>query len=189
MRFTDLMPMQVVEDIDKSIIHANCGQFLRESAGLPLFKALPKTYPDFKRVKIRFKRQTSLLSNVYNQAFVAETKQLTQRAVFAYPYCPALDESSELFYVFPVDGYRFLYSNEVSNSTTDYRSVVETIFEQFEDPTKASDTISDLLKYTYACEDLHEGMTQGAEIIVYGIPSYYVLRASAVPDYTTLTTI
>lgn len=167
-------------------IKAECSQFLKESAGLPLLKALPTTYFNFHKVKVRLQKRRDSVTDVFERAFGETFVNLRQRAIFTYPSSPELTEQTELFYVFPINGYKFLYSKEVTNSSNDYRRVVDTLFEQFEDQQQASDIITDLLKYTYCSTSLHEGIVSNSEIIVYGIPFYYAVRASSCQGYTPL---
>jgi hypothetical protein len=167
-------------------IKTHCSQFLTESARLPLVKTLPTTYYNFHKVKIRLQKRKDEVSDVFERAFGEQFSNLRQRAVFAYPNLPPVTEGTDLFYVFPVNGYKFLYSKEVTNSSNDYKRVIDTLFEQFEDPSTASDIVTDLLKYTYSSTLLHEGIVSDSEIILYGIPFYYAVRTSACQDYNSL---
>lgn len=167
-------------------IKADCSQFLKESAGLPLLKALPTAYFNFHKVKVRLQKRKDSVNEVFERAFGSTFVNLRQRAIFTYPAAPAITETTEPFYVFPVNGYKYLYSKEVTNSSNDYKRVVDTLFEQFEDQQQASDIVTDLLKYTYSATSLHEGIVSNSEIILYGIPFYYAVRASACQGYTSL---
>jgi hypothetical protein len=167
-------------------LRTTCSHFLRESAGLPLYKLLPKTYGDFHRVKVRQKRVDDKVSEAFNRAFGSQFHNLRQRAVFASGQQPHLTETTEPFYVFPVDGYKFLYSREVQNSSSDYKQVIDSLFEQFHDDDKTIEIVTDVLKYTYVRENLAEGIMSDSEIIFYGIPCYYAVRVAAVPPYGKL---
>lgn len=168
-------------------LKAKCSQFLRESASLPLYKSLPKTYGDFHRVKVRQRKTSDEISEAFNRAFGTQFHNLRQRAIFASGATPALvDEEHEPFYVFPINGYKFLYSKEVTNSTANYKHVIESLFEQFEDNNKAIEIVTDVLKYTYVRENLVEGIISESEIILYGIPYYFAVRVAAVPPYGKL---
>lgn len=167
-------------------IKAECSQFLLESAGLPLLKTLPSAYHNFHKVKVRLQKRRDGVSDVFERAFGHEFVNLRQRAVFTYPDAPVVTEGSDLFYVFPLNGYKYLYSREVTNSSNDYKRVIDTLVEQFDDPATASDVVMDLLKYTYASSNLREGLEANAEIIMYGIPYYYAVRTSACQGYSGL---
>lgn len=167
-------------------IRTNCSQFLAESASMPLYKSLPSTYYNFHKVKVRLQKRKDEVSDVFEQAFGQNFANFRQRAVFAYPNAPQVTEGTDSFYIFPVNGYKFLYSKEVTNSSNDYKTVIDTLFEQFEDQTQASDIVTDLLKYTYSSVNLREGIACDSEIIVYGIPFYYAVRTTACEDYHSL---
>lgn len=160
------------------IIRTECSQFLEESGEIPLHKILPTTYNDIQKVKARFKKKTDEVSNYFNKAFETETSNLRQRAIFAYTTPPTITEDLDLFYVFPINQYKFLYSPEVTNSNSNYKQVIDTLFETFSDVNEATEIITDLLKYTYSAQNLYEGLSSSAEIIFYGIPYYYAVRVT-----------
>lgn len=168
------------------IIQESCSQFLTESAGLPLFKALPRTYGTFHKVKARMKKRNDNVGEAFNKAFETKYTKLSQRAIFAYTQLQQINENVEPFYVFPINGYKFLYSKEVTNSSSDYKEVIDTLFEQFDNSSKAVEIVTDLLKYTYSSHNLHEGLSSESEIILYGIPYYYAVRVHDVPQYTRI---
>lgn len=168
------------------MIKHHCSQFLGESAGLPLFKNLPTTYNNFHKVKVRLQKRKDDVTDVFERAFGNEFSNLRQRAVLAYPSATPATKDLTPFYIFPVNGYKYLYSKEVVNSSTDYRRVIDTLFEQMDDVSSASELVSDLLKFTYTSTMLHEGVVSGSEIILYSIPFYYAVRVSACQDYPSL---
>ncbi len=167
-------------------IAKECTSFLRDSQGLPLFKILPSSYTDLQKVKVRKHRTTTKFSVTFNEAFEEEVRDLSQRAIFANSRIMEVTENDDLFYVFPKDGYKFMYCPEVTHSTNDYQQVFDSLFEQFEDD-KAEQLIHDLLKFAYSKENLHEGLSKEAEIIFYNIPYYYSARVDAF-DYSSLLT-
>jgi hypothetical protein len=173
---------------ETTTLKAKCSQFLRESAALPLYKLLPKTYGDFHRVKVRQRKNADEVTEAFNRAFGTQFHNLRQRAIFAVGAEPETTEDHEPFYVFPIDGYKFLYSKEVTNSSDNYKQVVEALFEQFEDNNKAIEIVTDVLKYTYVRENLVEGIISESEVILYGIPYYFAVRVAAVPPYGKLFT-
>lgn len=169
-----------------TVIKKSCAQFLKESAGLPLYKLLPSSYGNFHRVKVRQQKRNNTIAEAFNRAFGKDFYNLHQRSIFTYAAAPTdIAEGTEPFYVFPTDGYKFLYSKEVTNSTNDYKTVMNTLIEQF-DNDKAVELITDVLKYTYVSDNLVEGIISDSEIIFYGVPSFYAIRVSAHPAYGTL---
>lgn len=169
------------------LIRQSCGQFIRESGGFPIYKNLPTSYNDFHKVKVRQHKRRDKVVEVFNKAFSAEQANLRQRAVYSYGAVPSIQEGMETFYVFPTDGYRFLYSTEVKNSGDNLRNVLDVLFEQLEQK-EAVEVVVDLLKYTYSKTHLVEGILAKAEILFYGIPSYYAVRVSACKNYRDLLT-
>ena len=167
-------------------LRSECSQFLREAASLPLLKALPTSNVGFRRVKVRQRKGRDNVAEVFDRAFSERCTNLRQRSVFAYPTPPLITENTELYYIFPINGYKCLYSKEVTNSGYAYSEVIDTLFEQFSDTDTAVEIVTDLLKYTYTTENLHAGMASGSEIILYGIPYYYAVRAAAITGYNTL---
>lgn len=164
-------------------IQRECSQFIHESNGMPLYKNLPSTYNDVHKVKARFNKRTDNISNCFNKAFESNVFNLRQRAIFAYSIPPVTAENTELFYVIPKNDYKFLYSHEVTNSNSDYKQVIDTLLETFNDTDKAIDIVTDLLKYTYSTKNLYEGIAANAEIIFYGIPYYYAVRVDSNISY------
>jgi len=172
------------------LIKKKCSVFLKESEGLPIVRSLPHTYEDFQKVKVRKRKQSNTFSNTFNGAFKHELNDLRERAIFVNGLGTEMrnvEESTDLFYVFPINGYKFLYSTEVENSTKSYKQVFESIFDQLNEDS-AKDVFIDLLRFSYISEDLAAGITAGAEIILYGIPYYYVIRESCVDNYDELLT-
>lgn len=164
------------------IITEQCSQFIYQSEGRSLLKNLPENYNDFHRVKVR-KRKGDSVSSQFNKAF--DYYQLRQRAVFANGE-RSLEESEkgfEPFYIFPINGYKYLYSRKVQNSNLDYRKSFNSILETMGDKRGAS-VINDMLQFSYIDnEELSEGIDSGAEVIIYNIPYFYALRVSTLTNY------
>lgn len=170
-------------------LRSTCSQFIKESAGYPLYRNLPTSYNSVHKVKVRAKKRPTAVGEAINRAFEDSYTNLTQRAVFASSV-QHISESADLepFYVFPINGFKFLYSKEVSESTSNYQRVMEVLLEQLRDEQAANDIVADLLKFTYTSLNLDEGINSGSEIIMYGIPYYYAVRCSAYPDYARIVT-
>jgi hypothetical protein len=159
--------------------------FIEGANGLPLFKNLPEHYSDVHRVKVRKRKHSSEFVETFNEAFDDQFGYLRQRAVFASGVLEEALDGYEPFYVFPVNGFKYLYSKEVANSSHEFRTVYESIFDNLSSDA-AEQTFQDLLKFTYCSERLDEGIEHGAEIIIYNTPAYYAVRQSAFPDYDEL---
>lgn len=194
MRVDDLIqPDDAREELH--ILTERCSEYIDDSGGKPLLKNLPSEYGDFHKVKVRFRKKlpenSSDFTETFNEAFEQELHNLRQRAVFAngeVSFESADTDDLEPFYIFPIDGYRFMYSKEVENSSEDYQTVFDAIFEQFGSD-KGNEVITDLLKFTYTSAKLEEGIDSGSEIIIYNIPYFYAVRASTVENYNSLLNI
>jgi hypothetical protein len=164
------------------VIKENCSQFIYQSNGVPLLKNLPRTYNDFHKVKVR-KRKGDKINTPFNEAF--DYHHLRQRAIFANGLS-SLEESDQndiAFYIFPIDGYRFLYHKNVQNSNTEYQKSFDTILESLGD-NKGASVIADMLQFSYVDNmDLSEGIESGAEIIIYNIPYFYSIKELSLNNY------
>lgn len=188
MRINDLYQThQYVGEIH--VLRTSCTRFFEESRRQPLFKNLSTEYGDFHKVKVRKRKgESGDFTETFNEAFEEQHPGLRQRAIFANgagSFEPVFTEEVEPFYVFPIDGYKYMYSREVENSGQEYKQVFDTLFEQFGEQ-KGNEVITDLLRFTYKSTNLVEGITSGSELIIYGIPYFYAVRADSVENYTGL---
>ena len=177
---------------DFAPIGESCHQFIKDSGGFPMVKLLPKTYSDFQKVKIRKRKSVDSFAKTFNEAFEHEMHQLRERSLFAHgedflKNNINRDTSTEPFYVFPIDGYDYIYSKEVTDSAKNYSTVFKEIFNQLGEES-ADKVFTDLMKFTYTSTNLQEGLASSAEIIVYGIPFYYAIRKNIINDYDSLLT-
>ncbi len=164
-------------------LFTECEEFFTHAESNSIQKNLPNSYDDIHRVKVRKRKSHSDFSTTFNEAFTDETHELRQRAIFVNGIITEGGDE-DLFYIFPPNGFKFIYSTEVTDSTEQYRSVFESILTSLED--QAELTFQDLLKFTYTADNLKEGIKSGAEIIIYNTPYYYAIRESAYPDYKDL---
>lgn len=165
-------------------IQKKCSQFLRESQGFPLLKNLPITGEGFRKVKVRKKKNLkNEIIDAFNETF-NEHSELMQRAIFAHSmssFEPSISMDVEPFYIFPIDGYKFLYAEGVGNTTQIYKTTLNTLIENYGE--KGIKTFQQVLKYQYSFEKLIEGLASNTEIIIYDIPYYYAIRYSLVENY------
>ena len=161
-------------------IEKECSVFLKEAQGQPVLKNLPSKYENFHKVKLRQRKKKGEFYKTFNEVF-DDVPNLRQRSITVNGEATFCTESGEIepFFIFPIDGYKFMYSLEVTNSKQDYKDAFEKIVETFQD----TEIVEDLLKYTYTSKNLIEGIVHGSEIIIYNIPYCYAVRANT--DYTT----
>ena len=190
MLIKDILSSAQSEDQYLSIVSEKCSRFIEESEGFPLLKNLPTSYNDVYKVKVRKQKKTNEVSESFNEAFKNQLTDLRQRSIFAYAsYDLPIIEEQEMFYVFPIDGFKYMYNSKVTNSGEEYKEAIDKISEQFgNDNQEAIEIITELLQYTYTSTNLVEGLRKGAEVIVYSIPYYYAVRASIFEDYNQLLT-
>lgn len=179
----DLFDVQYIKQKDIHVLKTHCSRFMQESAGLPVFRALPSAGEDFRRVKVRYHKRSDSISELFNAALESVAPNLMPRGIFTQPSVMELEEGYDPFYVFPVNGYRFLYSKGVQNSNINFRTMVAELEEKVDG---AHELTRDLIKYTYVTENLEEGIRSDSEIIFFNIPCYYAIRCSAVKSYSSL---
>lgn len=189
MLFHDLLPPNFTTRYISTEIYRHCGQFLKESGGIPLYKSLPLEYDVFKRVKVRFQKRTDTTSHVFENVFGdgKSSVGIRERAVVASGEYPSSPTHQTPFYIFPLDGYKFLFSPQVKNSAKDFGGVLNTLIEQF-DSQEGTELTSDLIKYAYQSTNLKEGISSMSELIIYNIPVFYAVNALAFPDYNKIIT-
>lgn len=178
--------------IKKSIfsdIRLECSSFINESANMPIFKniqtASDPIAPNVFKIKVRHKKtENNVIHQAYNTAF---TTNIREKAVFTYSNVALCEQTSDLCYVFPKDGYKFLYSKEISHSNEEYKDVLDTLIESV-DIDKAYTIITDMLKFTYTSTNLKEGIQSESEILFYHLPYFYAVSVNRYPNFPELIT-
>lgn len=163
-------------------ITQHCSQFIKDSAGAPLFRCLNSNGEGFRKVKIRKKNRHEFeLEKYFDMAFDHEYKDVRLRSVVAYTTPPAVrTPSHELFYIFPTDGYRVLFNRQVSN----YSQYIEELQESVRGCKQPDELMKMFFSYAYAhTSNISEAMTPNSTILLYGIQDYYAVRASLIEDY------
>lgn len=157
-----------------------CSVFLKQSQGQPVLKNLSSNYDNFHKVKLRQRKKKGDFYKTFNEAF-DNIPNLRQRSITVNGELTFVAEKgqTEPFFIFPIDGYKFMYSLEVTNSKQNYKETFKKI-ETFQ----GTEIVEDLLKYTYISKNLIEGIKHGSEIIIYSIPYCYAIRANT--EYNTL---
>ena len=172
----------LIEDVSPKLreISINCQQFIEESNGKPLVKWFSVDYPDVHRVKMRKRKQGTAFDSAFNEAFYEQYPSLRQRSIIVNE-TPATGK--EPFFVFPSDGFKFMYSPTITNSTNQYGSTFTDIRKSLSEET-GKEIFQDILTYAYMSDSLETAIVESSEIIVYNIPYFYVVRCNT--DYTKL---
>jgi len=186
MRIEDIIqPEDSREEL--SIIAERCTDFIELSEGNPILKNLSNSYGDFHKIKVR-KRKGDKFTKMFNEAFTQELENLRERSIFAngnLTFKESDNPDLEPFYIFPIDGFQYMYSKEVENSSTNYKNAFDAILEQL-GKEEGKNIITELLKFNYTSDNLVEGIQSGSEIIIYNIPYFYGIKKETVDDYSQL---
>lgn len=170
------------------LIRSACGTFIH-ATDTPLLKNLNNDSL-LSRVKVRFHKRNDQFVEVFNEALMKKYNiaNIHQRCIFANgPDSFVPNKSVTPYYVFPIDGYRFLYSRGVKDANEQLRDTMNNLSLELDDADdEASRIMHDLLQYTYESTDLEQGIVEGCEVIVYNIPYYYAINAKQFPIYEQL---
>ena len=146
---------------------------------------LPKDGPAERRVRVRKKKTMTPFDEAFNNVFI-DHPNVRQRCIFANgSHAQSDDNKLEAFYIFPLDGFKFLYSTTVSNSADQYRAAFDNLCDVMGEE-KAKETFGDVVSYDYKSDDLFSGLLCGCEIIIFGCPAFYAIHRDSVKSYSTL---
>lgn len=168
-------------------IKTECSTYLEESWGNPAIKNLHFDGRFVKKVKVRRKKQSDNFIQLFDEAFESEYREIYGRSIFCNgSHQKPSVEDKYLFYVFPINGYKFLY-----NPDADYHKEYHNIYEKLKstiDAETAKLMFKDMIKYSYNAESIQlaDALFSENEIIVYNIPYYYAVMCNKHPNYTAL---
>lgn len=157
------------------LIRESCGDFLSQSQDLPLYKSINQ-YTPFVKLKARIRKQNNAFSTVFNETF--NMSKLRQRAIYAHGQ--TTEEQSSQFYLFPTNGFKFLYNPQVTDS-----SIYERVYKQTSD----EQLVSQLLIENYHDTDLPTAIESGSEILFFNTPFCYAVNTQSVACYNELLTL
>lgn len=142
-------------------INIRCTDFL--DTAIPLYKVLPwDAYGTFSRVKVRQRKEPSFGAQL-NQLVGSD---ISTRFIDAMTVEPPLSETQSLYYLFPVDGYRFVWSPSAAN-------VIESL--------KEGSAVNQVRS-----ANIHLAAQAQRDLLLYGIADYYVIHTDAAPNYSVL---
>jgi len=163
-----------------------CSDFL-SSCKYPLIKVLKKetNCRNIKKVKVRTKRRKDTFIKHFNEAFSMHNN-IHGRSVFCNgKHSEIRNDEYEKVYVFPINGFRFLYNPDVEYHL-EYEKIRNQIQESTSLPsTEADKLFIDMLEYSYKNNNisLSDAAFNGNEIIIYNIPYYYAIRKNKFQYY------
>ena len=161
----DLLSMQQIAD--------GCTQFIQECSA-PLLKQLTIANDQMvNRIKVRHRTTKHPVESVMNLALSEQcfSKNVVSRGVFVRPN---MLRETGTYYVFIPDGYKFMFSPEVTESTKQYQDTFHVIYENFDEP-EAEQIVKDMFQRTYCQENLSEAINKGSEIMFYGIQHFFAV--------------
>lgn len=168
----------------KITIIRECSDFLKASEGKPLRKLLRNNGPDTRKVKVRKKKQVSEVGTIFNEVF-SSPADIRQRCIFANGDSLSRVESYDSFFIFPINGFKYMFCPNVIDSDVEYTARLKELQETT--PEDAVMLLKEVMQFEYVHnQNLLEAITRGDEIIIYGIPYYYAIRESTVKSYSTL---
>jgi hypothetical protein len=138
---------------------------------------LPAHREPFIKVKARHKKAKNMpLANAFNTAFANIYPNIFYRSIF----CNTTERDStglERYYIFPINGYKFLYCNSVKNTTEAYKSAMLGVLDIMVE-NEAISLLSKVLEDDYVSENLHIALDKQSEVIIYNIPYFYAIKCS-----------
>jgi L-ribulose-5-phosphate 3-epimerase UlaE len=162
-------------------IKKECSQFIRNSNGNPLFKSLPSGKDAFIRVKARHRKMhDDSFENAFNSAFQKQTNKIFSKAIFCNTNEVILP-NHENYYVFPIDGYRILYSKNDKNTSKTYQTALAEILDMVAE-NHAVSLLTTILSDDYTDENLSEALLHKKEILIYNIPYFFAIKCSLFPS-------
>lgn len=162
-------------------IKKECSEFLKLSNGLPLLKNLNKKDKLIRREKVRMKKNKNLdLNNIINKIY-KEHHNLIQRSILAhgaFGFEPIIDDYKEPCYIFPINGFKFMYTPYINDTINEYKNTLSNIPKSME-----FDLFKDIIINNYSHDNLEKGLKENNEIIIYNIPYYYAVNCEYVDEY------
>jgi len=161
-------------------IKLDCQEFLEDSQDKPLIKWCSSAWPDVHRIKVRKRKHVDLFTEQFNSAFADVYPSILNRSVIINEF--KNNDDDDQFYIFPIDGFKFMYCSEINNSKVQLSPVLDEIMAGMDD--EGSGVIQDMLHVTYQEDNITEAIVDNVEIIIYNIPVFYAVRSNI--DYSNV---
>jgi len=173
----------------KQKVANECGEFIDNCGGYPLIKQLNSDGNFIKKVKVRKKNKKDTFIKRFDNAFNDIHNNLHGRSIFCNGDNMDLSnqkDKHDKFYVFPIDGFKFLFNSEVSYHR-DFQEIYNKM-SRFMDKKKCEKVFVDLIEYSYKETDisLRDALLTEKEIIIFDVSYYYAIRMNKFPDYPLL---
>lgn len=161
-------------------IQTQCSDFLRMSNRIPMKKCLPRSKEGFAKVKVRHKRDTNFITAL-NENFKDRDPILGNRCVYAGGHWQTCDNNSEQYFIFPPNGFKFIYIENDSFSTRNFSDNFNLIYDFSDDLSRL--ILKNVLQESVGCGTLEEGLSSNSEVLIYNVSYYYAVKCSLVEDY------
>jgi len=165
-----------------------CSHFIKECHNYPLIKKLKCNGEFVRKIKVRKKSRKDGFIQNFNSAFDDMYNNLHGRSIFCNDVHMdnSEDEGMERFYVFPINGFKFLF-----NPSVDYHREYQELYEKMSKlmtHEECEKVFVDIIQYSYKESNvpLHEALLSEKEIIIFGIPYYYAVKVNKFPTYSLL---
>lgn len=161
------------------LIRQCCSDFLVESQYQPVYKILPSSYGNWKRVKVRKQKKQTEITSTFNKAFESIYDDIALRSVCSDTNIVDIPDDHSAYYIFPLNGFKYLYNTTVTKYTQNLRETVGVLNDGCDD-----ELVLDVLAYSYKNTQLTTGIRNNAEIIFYNIPAYYAVNTTSISNYS-----
>lgn len=188
MRFDDISTNSYLFDQQYTLMRHMCSDFISNTV-YPLYKTLRVTNSVVSRIKVRQHRRRNTVTDMFNEALSKRyyCPNIHQRSVFvsgSFPRCG--DTDKEPFYVFPINGFKYLYNELVEDVGEHFNNTFHDLFNALHSEHRARNIIKELMLHTYKSDNLNEGISNGSEVVIYNIPYYFAIKVSVFPRYNEL---
>jgi hypothetical protein len=155
-----------------------CATFFQQAGTLPLVKNVAPR-DAFRKIKIRHKQISSekaAINTAFDQSIVQ--RSLIACGIDSYQLPPReMILSQRMHYVFPLDGFKFIYNPHIRNE----KDI------GIQGNINDTELAEDVVRFSFADSDLAFGIECGAQVMIYDIPAYYAVDASEY-DYEDILT-
>ncbi len=158
-----------------------CSHFIT-SPTVPLYKALPSVGDGFRKIKIRKKEKHDLnYEKFLDESFEHERKDLRLRSVLAHTSEPtSFKDNEEIFYIFPPNGYKVLFSENIA----DHKQYVKELTNTLKETPTVNLLLKSLFQSAYRVGTVQEAAKNRSDVVIYNIQYYYAIRKSIITDYS-----
>lgn len=156
------------------IVH-ECSDFLKESDGNMLYKCLPKTTASVCKIKLRRRGYKSQVDKFVDMALRGD--DVRKRSLIAYTGVVECNDENSLYYTFPVNGYSYIYNENVWNLTKEYGDTISSLPSNGSNETSiiSLQVLQEVIKESYQNTKLLSAFNRPCEIMFYDIPYFYAI--------------